>query len=54
MKDKSLDQMAKVFPFIKSDGAKGPKAAAGSDGAYDLSRYRPPLQYIMQVCEADI
>jgi hypothetical protein len=48
-KDKTLDQMAKAFPFVKVDlmGGKGQKAAGG-EGNYDLSRYRPPLQYIMK------
>mmetsp|Transcript_85736 Transcript_85736/g.125463 ORF Transcript_85736/g.125463 Transcript_85736/m.125463 type:complete len:642 (+) Transcript_85736:75-2000(+) len=47
MKDKSLEQMSKLFPFAKSeiDSERRPK---DTDVAYDLSRYRPPLQYIMQ------
>jgi len=34
-----------AFPFVKVDlmGGKGQKAAGG-EGNYDLSRYRPPLQ----------
>ncbi|EKX55455.1 Sec1 family protein A [Guillardia theta CCMP2712] len=38
---------SKLFPFIKADSdKKRPKMA--TDVGYDLSRYRPPLQYIIQ------
>jgi len=38
---------SKLFPFIKADSdKKRPKMA--TDVGYDLSRYRPPLQYVIQ------
>ena len=50
MKDKSLAQMGKMFPFVTADRASrgSDSQPKDSDVAYDLSRYRPPLQYLMR------
>jgi hypothetical protein len=38
------------FPFVKSDLLSLSNRAKAHDGNYDLSRYRPPLQVLLDMC----